>query len=487
MKYSILHISDLHRIKTENIDCIMSSFLVEKTRFEEMGLPPVKLIVVSGDIVDGSKEQDADLAKGQIDKQYETATLFLNELCTLFIGTNSQDRRNLVIVPGNHDVSRYVSERSMEQINHDEKEIEELADALWSDEADIRWSWKTLHFNKINDRNTYNTRFDDFIRFYDSFFAGIREFPKDPDRQSYLIDIPELNIAFACFNSCYQLDHLRLSGYISPRSLSALTRSLLEAKQNGRLLVGVWHHHTHGLPNENNYLDYSILDNMVQNGIFIALHGHQHISGIVNEYKDVFSEDKLKLISAGTLYGNTNDLPPAKTRQYNLLVAETFEDHCDITLYSREDSTALNVMPAWDAGTIGRSRKTSYKFTIPVTPHQSLEADETLQNSINSINLEVEKTGDIERGVNKLIDLGMEKVLVRKFVLEMLQRDNNNQTIIDLFIEPVNNNEAIAVVESCIKSNNKVALRKVLDSLFVKSSSDASLKSLITEAKFLLK
>lgn len=487
MKYCILHISDLHRIKAEDIECLKSSFEVEKVRFEEMDLPPVQLIVVSGDIVDGSKKEDAFEAKEEIQKQYETAAKFLNELCSVFIGTSKQDRQRIIIVPGNHDVSRYLSEQSMEQINHDDNEIEKLSDALWSDEADIRWSWKTLHFNKITNRETYNKRFDDFIDFYDKFFLGIREFPKDPDRQSFLVDIPELNIALACFNSCYQLDHLRLSGYISPRSLSSLTKPLMEAKRNGRLLVGVWHHHTHGLPNENNYLDYSILENMVQNGIALALHGHQHISGIVNEYKDVFSEAKLNLVSAGTLYGNAGDLPAAKTRQYNLLEIEIERDNCNVTLRSREDVTALNVMPSWDEGTIGRSKTTSYKIPITLTPRQKIDGEVLLQNAINEINLYIEKTGDIENGVIKFLELGMDKTIVRKYVLEMLQRIDNYQEIIKLFITPLSDIEAIAAINSCINVKDKDSFRRILSSEVVKMNSDTSLKSIIEEAKVILK
>lgn len=487
MKYSILHISDLHRIKPENIECIMSSFEVEKARYVEMGLAPVQLIVVSGDIVDGSKEADAYIAQEQIQKQYETATQFLSKLCSLFIGSEQEDRKRVVIVPGNHDVSRYISERSMEQIDHDEKEIEKLADALWSDEADIRWSWKTLHFNRITKRDTYNKRFDDFISFYNQFYAGNRKYPTDPDRQSCLIDFPELNISFACFNSCFQLDHLRLSGYICPRSLSALTRQLLEAKKNGRLVVGVWHHHTHGLPNENNYLDYSILDNLVQNGIMVALHGHQHISGIFNEYKDVFSEAKLNLISAGTLYGNSKDLPPAKTRQYNILEVEVCEGYGSIVLHSREDSTALNEMPAWEAGTIGRSKKTSYRITVPLNTPRQMGEEEELQKNINQINLQIEKTGDIETGIRMMQNLGMRKPMVRKFVLDLLQRINDYSRIIQLYSDMQNTSETIAFVESCIKLRDKDSFKLVLKSDIVKAFNDNSLNSLIAEAKYLLK
>ena len=91
-KFSIIHISDLHRIKTENIECLMSSFEVEQSRFIEKGLFPVRLIVVSGDIVNGSNKEDAFAAQQDIQKQYAVALQFLNALCDLFIGSEPVDR-----------------------------------------------------------------------------------------------------------------------------------------------------------------------------------------------------------------------------------------------------------------------------------------------------------------------------------------------------------------------------------------------------------
>lgn len=483
--FSIIHISDLHRIRKENIECLMSSFEVEKNRYATEGLPPVQLIVVSGDIVNGSNEKDGIVAKQEIQEQYAVASLFLNELCDLFIGREAADRLRVIIVPGNHDMSRYMSKISMEKIDNDD--IGTLSDSLWTNNTDIRWNWGDLHFHKITDWQKYNKRFDDFMEFYNGFYQGQRYYPTDPDRQSDLIDIPELNLSLACFNSCYRLDHLRHSGYISPRSLSQLTRPLLCAKNLGRLIIGVWHHHTHGLPNENNYLDYSILENMVQNGITLALHGHQHISGIVNEYKDVFSDAKLNLISAGTLYGNSDDLPIGKVRQYNLLTVSMKETESIITLYSIEDTTPLNEMPSWEPGVIGRSKKASYPLTIQMDPVQQISEESNLQEQINQINLLVERSGDILKGVELLEKLDQSNPLVRKFLLDYLDRSGMHEKICSVFQKPQNVVEAIAAIDSCLKIKNIQLLRRILDSDIVKSSTDESLKAAVLDASLSIK
>ena len=116
MKYSILHISDLHRITDADIDCIISSFQLEKEKYRFMGIPPVRLIIVSGDIINGSNSENNYAAKEEISKQYEVAMKFLVALTEIFIGTDAKDRLNVVLVPGNHDMSRYVSHDSMEPI-----------------------------------------------------------------------------------------------------------------------------------------------------------------------------------------------------------------------------------------------------------------------------------------------------------------------------------------------------------------------------------
>ncbi|MCH5233719.1 MAG: metallophosphoesterase [Muribaculaceae bacterium] len=485
INYSILHISDLHRINTDNIDCLISSFEIEKSKYESLGIPKVRLIVVSGDIVNGSNNTDSKIAKEEIKKQYIAADLFLKKLCSLFIGSSIEDRMHVIIVPGNHDMSRYMSHLCMEPIERDD--IEFLTNALWRDNSDIRWSWKNLQFYHIAREEIYNNRFCDFIDFYNNFYEGHRMYPLEHNKQSVLIDIPDLNISLACFNSCYRLDHLRHSGYISPQSLSVLTKSLLEATKKGRMIFGVWHHHTNGRPNENNYLDDSILDNMVQNGILIALHGHQHINGIVHEYKDVLSDLKLSMISAGTLYGDASDLPISGKRQYNLIAINMNDDYSDVTLFSREDNTSLNEIPSWDIGNIGKSKRHSYTFKINLPHVENISEEQELQNRINNINIQAERTGDFNLAVHQLAELGLEKPIVRKFVLSLLSRANNFKCIIELFSTPKNLSEAITVINCCLQTGDFKSLTNILDSEFVRSSTDSSLQTIIEEAKFQLK
>ncbi len=71
----------------------------------EKGSQP-SFVVVSGDIINGSNEQDAVKAREEMRAQYQVASQFLVGLCGVFFD-GCRDR--VIIVPGNHGMSRYAS------------------------------------------------------------------------------------------------------------------------------------------------------------------------------------------------------------------------------------------------------------------------------------------------------------------------------------------------------------------------------------------
>ena len=484
-KLSIIHISDLHRITADNVDCLLASFEVEKEYYRANGIAQPSFVVVSGDIINGSNEKDAIKAQKEIKEQYQVAGKFLVGLSEVFF---EGARGRVIIVPGNHDMSRYVSISSMTKIDADD--LSPFVKALWEDNSNIRWSWKDLSFYDITDKAVYNARFQDFIDFYDNFYqqGGLnRSFPKDSVRQSFMLDYKDENVTFACFNSCYHLDHLQSSGYISPNSLSFLSRELLEKKRQGRLIIAVWHHHTQGLPKENNYLNYHILDNMSKYGIRLALHGHQHISGILNEYRDIFTQEQMWLVSAGTVFGNTSDMVPGTKRQFNLLLVEREEKNCNITLHSREDSTMQNMQPVWEAGLIGRSHKTVHQFCVELEPIEIKDDESELKAEINRIGREAEKNGDFTLAIDQLLGLDINLPIVRSFLVEYLIKENNPKRIVEILSDSKTVTEAIIYIEACIKTRDANALISFMRKADNGVLNDSSVKSMLTEAKALLK
>ena len=105
MKYSILHISDIHKGQDVGYDPLFQSMRRDYECYtNQEGLLPPSFVVVSGDLIQGAYNDD------EIRQQYDNVSLFLSEICDFFL---KGDRKKLIIVPGNHDVNRNLTKASM--------------------------------------------------------------------------------------------------------------------------------------------------------------------------------------------------------------------------------------------------------------------------------------------------------------------------------------------------------------------------------------
>ena|SRR5437899_1650022 len=106
MNVSILHISDLHRDPGNPIsnEALLDSLENDRRRYSGEENPAVRspdIIVVSGDVIQGVSPGTSEPEK-KLQAQYGEALSFLNDLTKRFLGG---DKRRIVVVPGNHDVS----------------------------------------------------------------------------------------------------------------------------------------------------------------------------------------------------------------------------------------------------------------------------------------------------------------------------------------------------------------------------------------------
>src|SRR5688572_6928780 len=100
MKISVLHISDLHRDPENPIrnDVLLDSLEVDRRHYTAEETPAVQapdLIIVSGDIIQGIRDDDPEPDK-KLREQYQEALDFLGQLADRFVGG---DRERVVIVP----------------------------------------------------------------------------------------------------------------------------------------------------------------------------------------------------------------------------------------------------------------------------------------------------------------------------------------------------------------------------------------------------
>ena len=454
-KFSILHISDIHKIEDVTYQSLLNSIKKDMASWNNEGIQKPRFIVISGDLIQGAKTD------GEIKKQYQEVTWLLEELTNLILDGHKE---RLVMVPGNHDVNWYRSDKSMEA--SDEKDADKDYDTYFAPIlTDVRWDWKKRKYFKIKDYSIYNSRFELFANFYNNFYQGIYTFPTEAVKGAKLIYFEQEKIAFACFNSNYKLDHLNHSGSIDEDAITNISDNLEELYEKGYLLVGVWHHNYYGEPRQMDYMDKSIFAPMLAYKIRMGLFGHQHIAQVAEEYANMEEpeesrkENKLLLISSGTLFGFEKVLRPGQRRQYNIIEIEMGYGAADVAINTRED---------WNPNS--NSKK------IP------------LMDYVVEIDRKAKMTGDYESACDELVSLGLEKEEVRKFFDDYIGR-TCDQYICKQF-ENLNSPDGyILLCGAVVNERNVNVARKLLENETFKQASetDGILKDYVCQLEEIIK
>ncbi len=349
-KFSILHISDLHKLEGTNYDALIQSMLTDRDTYVRAGVTKPKYIVVSGDLIHGGNTED------EIRGQYSETCSFLSQLVDEFLNCNKE---RMLIVPGNHDVSFPHSKNSM--IPETEENKSQNLALLWERHPEIRWNWKEFSFYKIADKNQYEQRFNLFREFYNDFYQGIRIYPDDPQVEAECYSFAEDRVTFALYNSCKQLDHLNDTASIDDDAIVSVMPTLRSNYNRGYLNIAVWHHHFYGAPRETNYLDREVINKMSHSYIQMGLFGHQHISQIAEFYGgdlalgDSPDNQRVLLVSSGTLFGGKKELPDGCRRQYNVLEITQDNGIAQIEIHVREDDNRSvdSKLPIWRLKQVG--------------------------------------------------------------------------------------------------------------------------------------
>ena len=466
--YSILHISDLHKPENCNMDNLFYSIQTDCTTYTADGICKPEIIVISGDLVEGSKKDDgADIIR----KQYEDAGKFLDKLVNYFLGG---DRSRMIIVPGNHDYCYKVSKDSMElspkdKLKDDYKQLKE-ADPY------VRWNWDNRRCYHITNKELYNTRFDLFRDFYNNYFAGIRELPEEVDKDSYIIELPLYHIAFVCFNSCYRLDHLNPMGCICPDAISKAHEKLVALNNMGYLLVGVWHHHVSGLPVENNYMDYRILNAMMQENIKMGLFGHQHVSTAVQEYSDITTKQSILLISSGSLYGNRYQLVTGVPRQYNVIEMNFRDEEVKLKLNIRKDNSQYGYdIPQWILSPIGIKSMPYYEHTLHVEKTQ-------IEYLVEDIDRKVRERGNYGEACLRLMEFGLDNELALKYFDNYISKVDAPQLLKKLLRTPITISQYMTALDAAVGMRDKEWIKELLNNDKFKYETNAYLSELREQA-----
>lgn len=441
---SILHISDLHKNEGDDFSNLFQSMKDDCERYVRQGITKPNIIVVSGDLIRGGKTDEIKL-------QYVEAKSFLEDLTTYFL---DGDKSKVIIVPGNHDVDWNVSKVQIKPLAritvNEQKEYEKKLELFLKGRASKhRWNWGDQQLYSYSDEDAYNSRFALFAEFYKSFY-GDREYSLEPSCQFDIFEIPANNICFVGFNSCYMNDHLNKVGQILPTCVTRANAKMKEMAEKGRILVAVWHHNASGRPMVNNYLDNRILNPIIDMGVHVALHGHQHYSGVVEEYHNAFKDGKLLLFSTGSLYGATETLSYGAPRQYNILEMRKDADKLILTVHLREDKNPEEFgIPTWGNGNIKDIGTSCWQTTIqyPSQPFDEEKLSELLNRGMLS--------GDYNEAIEMLKPVATTDGQQRRLMLDLMMKSGQFKKIVDYIGNPSTDADALILIKAAFELNDK--------------------------------
>jgi hypothetical protein len=338
MAYTVLHISDLHRARTDPIGNaeLLSTLLVDVGRFasEDPPIASPDAIVVSGDLIHGAQLGTPDYEE-VLSEQYDVAGEFLERLADEFL---AGDRSKVVVVPGNHDVDWNVAFASMARV--DERDVPpDFSPLLCGPTEGLRWDWRERCVYRIINRAMYGDRLAQFCALLENFYDGADVFVGSDFRVHSLLNG---RIAVVAFNSCVGNDCFAFHGAIDE---DALAQAHMRVRTRGyELLAAVWHHSIDGDPYATDYMAVATVQRMIGKGFRLGLHGHQHRAAASLRYVHLPEEERIAVVSAGSLCAGRFGLPVGVNRQYNVL--ELSDDLTSVRVHVREMAIATNFAPA---------------------------------------------------------------------------------------------------------------------------------------------
>jgi predicted MPP superfamily phosphohydrolase len=469
MTLSILHISDLHRDPANPIGngVLLSSLIRDRNRYtsgEDPRIPAPNFVIVSGDIVQGVKHGTPD-AGAVLDRQYEEAIAFLNALTHEFV---KGDKDRVVIVPGNHDVSDEVFRRSLKRIDVDPDARKALVGRLFHQDSPLRWSWDEFGLYEIIDSAIYDRRLAAFCAFYEAFYDGKRSYPINPARQLDVFDCPDFGIAVVGFSSCHNNDVLNRQGAIHPDCMAEAGNRLRRISLSHEpVRIAVWHHNTEGPPAESDYMDPDVVQNLIDSGFSLGLHGHQHRPEFLDTKFRHGPDRRMTVISAGTLCGGAAF---RHGRAYNIVEINTAARTG--RLHLREMQNTNLQMPIWGPRALPPNRTgfLEFKFEVPPLPFVRPDRSTVLLNQAQALY----DGGQFRAAADLLAPLAREEPLARRMLLECLLRLGDGQAITACFDPPESAAEAIALMDALWQERARDRLAAVLELPLIARSTDGA-------------
>jgi hypothetical protein len=466
-RFTILQISDLHRDPHNPIrnDALLTSLENDRQRYnrDDPPIPSPDIIVVSGDVIQGAPP-GTDRFEEILAAQHEEALQFLSALADRFVGGR---RDRVVIVPGNHDVSACHAMQSFKAIDIAPDRRKDLVSLLFNADSPMRWSWPDFGLFEIADAARYDERMAPFAAFYRKFYSGSRHFDLDPSKQFDIFDFPEFDLTIVGFSSCHTNDILNKQGSIHPGCIGTAASILRGPEFAGRLRLAVWHHNTEGLPMQTDYMNAGVLQNLIDCGFSLGLHGHQHKPQFLDTRFRYGSDVRITVISAGTLCGSSSY---RFGRAYNVIELDI--PSCSGRLHVREMQNDDLQLPIWGRRALPPIVATRFEFGFSPPPAPLVALHEPTSALIEAQRLM--QHGALDEAARLLLPMADRDDLARRLLLDCLGRLHGSAAIAALYDPPRTETEALYVMDALWAENRHDRLRALLAEPLVAESSDGA-------------
>jgi predicted MPP superfamily phosphohydrolase len=469
MNVSILHISDLHRDPDNPISnqALLDSLENDRRRYSGEENPAVRspdIIVVSGDVIQGVSPGTSKHEK-KLQAQYGEALAFLNKVTERFLGG---DKRRIVIVPGNHDVSACHFVGSVRRIDLAPGRKKELVTQLFSPNSTLRWSWMDFELYEIEKEQMYADRLAAFCDFYAAFYDRKRIYSLNPAEQFDVFDFPEFNLTVVAFSSCHNNDIFNKQGSIHPDSIAAAGMRLREIKFDNRLRMAVWHHNTEGLPLQSDYMDPDVLQNLIDRGFSLGFHGHQHRPQFLDTRFRHEGNRRITVISAGTLCGGAS---ARFARAYNLVELDT--ERRTGKLHVREMQNDNLLLPIWGRRPLPPNIGSCLEFEFEAAPEPVVPPDLRTTTLMEAQRLH--ESGEYRLAAEMLAEEAKVDDLARRLRFDCFVQLHDDLGIIDNFDPPKGVQEAVRLMDALWAQGRRERLADLLGESAVAKSGDGSI------------
>ena len=430
---SILHISDLHRTSAPrlNNDELLAAIASDATRWNGEGIPSPDLVVVSGDLIQGSNI-DASDPDSEIAVQYNEAGDFLRRLAAEFVDS---DRSRVIVVPGNHDVHWGRARSAMQPLATCPAGIARKA---FEANSKLRWDWKQQQAYEVSDEAMYDSRFEHFKQFRSDFYAGLETSPLPRGNDGLVfIEYQSLGLVVAGFSSLHGNDCFCHVGEIDSASLAS-SRELLSGSK-ASVAVAVWHHSAVGGPRVHDYMDQRVVHRLIDFGFNIGLHGHQHSPGAAPFEIRLPNLTSMAVVGAGSLAVGDSELPMGEQRQFNIVVIDPSNESITVHVRAMSSSGVFSGSHRDDFG-----GNTSIKLSLPSSPSRPKVATPTrrLDGAMNAVAI-----GQHEKALEFLSNIDSSHSHAKRQIrLKALDGLGRRDELIELLDPPRSIDEAIQVI-----------------------------------------